>query len=157
VGFGVVALVAGGGALWLVSDRPAEGGRRALSAREARVVLALAEAYFPLGNPLGVSVVDIDIVSGADAYIAGLLQKEQRLIRALLTAFDQWPRVSLSSTRTFSSLPLAERIDVLRTFEGSPVMERRLIASLFRALVGMPFFEHPLALASIGYAPGCAL
>jgi hypothetical protein len=36
-------------------------------------------------------------------------------------------------------------------------MERRLIASLFRALVGIPFFEHPLALASIGYAPGCAL
>lgn len=156
-GFGALAIAAGGGARWLVSDRPTAGGRQALSAREERVVAALAEAHFPPGNALGVSVLDVDVVSGADAYIAGLLPQDNRLLRALLTAFDQWPRLTLSSTSTFSALPLAGRISELRAFEDSPMAERRLIASLFRALVGMPFFEDPRALASIGFLPGCAL
>jgi hypothetical protein len=157
LGFGALALVAGGGARWLVSDRPTSVGRKALSSREERVVAAIAEAHFPPGNPLGVSVLDVDVVSGADAYIAGLLPQENRLLRALLTAFDQWPRVTLQSTATFSSLPLADRVSELRAFEDSPITERRLIAALFRALIGMPFFEDPRALASIGFAPGCSL
>ena len=156
LGFGVAAVVAGGGARWLVSDRPSRLGRQALSAREERVVGALAEAHFPPGNALGISVLDVDVISGADAYIAGLLPQESRLVRALLTAFDQWPRLTLSSASTFSALPLDERITELRAFEESSVSERRLIAALFRALVGMPFFEDPRALASIGFVAGCA-
>ncbi len=157
LGFGAAAIVAAGGARWLVSDRPTNVGRQALSPREERVVAALAEAHFPPGNALGMSVADVDIVSGADAYIAGLLPEDNRLLRALLTAFDQWPRASLSSLSTFSALPVLDRVRVLRAFEDSATTERRLIAAAFRALIGMPFFEDPRALASIGFAPGCAL
>ncbi len=157
IGFGVVAVAAGGGARWLVSDRPSAPGRVALSAREAGVVQALAEAHFPPGNVLGVSAADVDVVDGADRYVASLLPEDRRLLRALLTAFDQWPRVSLSSTSTFSALPVDERVRELAAFEGSPRLERRLIASLLRTLVGMPFFEDERALAAVGHTEGCVL
>lgn len=157
MGFGVVAIAAGGGARWLVSDRPTASGRAALSAREAGVVYALGEVYFPEGNPLGVSVKDVDVVAGADAFVAGMLDRERRLLRALLTAFDHWPRASFASTSAFSALALGERTTVMRAFEDSDVAERRLVAALLRSLVGIPFFEDARALASIGFEPGCVL
>ena len=155
--FGGVVVAAGGGARWLVSDRPVGVGRLALSAREAGVVAALADAHFPPGNQLGKSAADVDVVSLADAYVASLLPEDRRLFRALLTAFDQWPRVSFASTATFSALDRAARIDALKRFEDSPRVERRLIASLLRTLVGLPFFEDAAVLAAVGYAPGCGL
>jgi hypothetical protein len=158
VGFGAVALAAGGGAAWLVSDRPVEPGRRALSVREAEVVYAIGMAHFPPGNPLGLTLRDVDVVGGADAFIAGMLDRERRLVRALLTAFDQWPRLSLASSSSFSNMrDNAERIEIFRAFEESEVAERRLVGALLRTLVGIPFFEDPRALAAIGFEPGCAL
>lgn len=157
VGFGAVALVAGGGVRWLVSDRPTAPGRAALSLREAGVVAALADAYFPPGNPLGVSAADIDLVSAVDAYLASLLAEDRRLFRALLTAVDQWPRASLSSTSSFTAWPRADRVAKLRELDTSARAEPRLVGGLFRAMVGMPFLEDPRALAAIGHEPGCAL
>lgn len=157
VGFGALAIAAGGGAFWLVSDRPAAAGREALSAREAAVVYAIGEAHFPPGNPLGVSVADVDVVSGADAFVAGMLDRERRLLRALLTAFDQWPRLTFASSSTFSSASLEDRIAILRAFENSDVAERRIVGSLLRALVGIPFFEDRRTMAAIGFEHGCAL
>lgn len=157
MGFGALAIAAGGGAYWLVSDRPAALGRSALSAREAAVVYAIGEAHFPPGNPLGVSVTDVDVVAGADAFVSGMLDRERRLLRALLTAFDQWPRLTFASSSTFSSASLADRIAMFRAFETSDVAERRIVGSLLRALVGIPFFEDAKALAAIGFEPGCAL
>lgn len=157
LGFGVVAIAAGGGARWLVSDRPVAQGMRALSVREAEVVYAIGAAHFPPGNPLGLTVSDVDLVAGADAFIAGMLDRERRLLRALLTAFDQWPRVSLFSTSSFTNMPNAERIEVFRLFENSAVAERRLVGALLRTVVGIPFFEDPRALAAIGFEAGCTL
>lgn len=157
LGFGAVVVVAGGGARWLVSDRPVAAGRAALSEREAGVVAALAAAHFPPGNALGLSSADVDVVSGADAYVFSLLPEDRRLLRALLTAFDQWPRLSLASTATFTELDITGRIAVLRNFEESPHIERRLIASLLRTVVGVPFFEDSRALTAIGHTQGCAL
>src|SRR6185437_5072516 len=96
VGFGGLVVVLGGGARWMVSDRPVAAGRAALSTREADVVKALADAHFPPGNVLGISSADVDVVAGADAYLASLLPEDRRLFRALLTAFDQWPRLSFA-------------------------------------------------------------
>ncbi len=142
---------------WLVSDRPVAAGRRALSEREAAVVYAIGEAHFPPGNPLGISVRDVDVVSGADAFIAGMLDRERRLLRALITAFDQWPRVSFSSSSSFSHAPLADRIAMFRAFEDSDVAERRLVGALLRTMVGIPFFEDPRAQAAIEFEGGCTL
>jgi hypothetical protein len=156
LGLGGAAIVAGGGATaWLLSDRPAAAGRAALSEREAAVVAALADAYFPPGSPLGVSVEDVDVVSGADAYIAGLLAKERRLLRALLTAIDQWPRVTLSSPARFSAWPRSDRVKALRALDESPVPEKRQLAGLLRALVAMPFFDDPRVLQAVGFSWGC--
>jgi hypothetical protein len=157
VGFGAVVVVLGGGARWLVSDRGVAPGRAALSTREADVVKALADAHFPPGNVLGFSADDVDVVAGADAYLAALLPEDRRLFRALLTAFDQWPRLSLASTSTFSALDTNARVSVLRAFEESARIERRLIASLFRTLVGMPFFDDARVLSAIGFTPGCGV
>jgi hypothetical protein len=152
---GAALLVGGGGAAWLLSDRPAGPGLLALSNEEAVFVRALGDTLFPPENPIGVAAADVDIVGGADAYIDGLLPRDRRGLRALLTAVEQWPRVSLSSGKRFSELPLAGRIAIVRAFEDSTVTERRMLGSLLRTLIGLTYFDDPRVLAALAFRPGC--
>jgi hypothetical protein len=78
--------------------KPAAAGRAVLSQDEEAVVVALAEAYFPRGNAFGVCVFDVDVAGVVDGYVAGLLSRERRGIRALLRGLDAWPVVSATST-----------------------------------------------------------
>ena len=97
------------------------------------------------------------IVGGVDAYAARLLPRERQLLRVLMRAIEQWPRLSLSSTARFSTLDVTARQQVLRAFEDSSLTERRLLGTLLRGLVGMPLFDDPRFLAAIGHKHGCGL
>jgi len=158
LGVGVVVAGAAGAAAWgLLRHRPAAPGRTVLSGDEVAVVAALAEAYFPRGNPFGVSAFDVDVAAVVDGYIAGLLPRERRGLRALLRGLDAWPVVSATSTSRFSDLDVAGRVAVLRAFDDSSVPERRLLGTLFRQLVGMAMLEDDRLLAAVGHRHGCGL
>lgn len=157
-GFVAVAAVASAlGVRALLKDRPPGNARVVFDDDEAAVLVALADAWFPGDNSIGVAAAVVDVVGGVDAYAARLLPRERKLMRVLLRAVDQWPRLSLSSTTSFADLSLADRQAVLRAFETSTLVERRLLGSLLRSIVGMPLFEDPRFLAAIAHRHGCGL
>ena len=160
LGAGVVAAVVVASALGvrsLLKDRPAGTGRAVFDDDEAKTLLAVADAYFPVGNVFKISAHDVDVVGSVDAYASRLLPRERRLLRVLFRAVELWPRLSLTSTKRFSDLDTAQRQQVLQAFEGSSLSERRLLGTLLRSLVGMPMFDDPRLLAAVGHRHGCGL
>ncbi len=128
-----------------------------LSEQEERVVVAIADAYFPRGNPFGVAAADVDVAGVVDGYVAGLLPRERRGIVALLRGLDAWPVLSASATSRFADLDRDGRVQVLRAFDSSSVLERRLVGTLLRQLVGMALLEDERLLAAVGHRQGCGL
>lgn len=155
LGFGGAVVVLGGLGAWTFRLRPTASGRRVLSTEEISFVDALAEALFPGGNPLGLDVKQLDVSTRLDENLARYPAREQRVLRAVLTLVEQWPRLSLSSASRFSELPLDDRVAVLTAFDESRRPERRGLMELLRIVVGMAIFEDPAALAAIGHRFGC--
>ena len=157
-GLGAGVVVSGLGTVgWgLLGNRPAADGLRTLSESEAVVAEAVADAYFPVGNPFGVAARDIDVRGPIDVYVTALYATERRGIRALLRGIESWPRVS-GQGGAFSTLDVAGRVAVLQGFEASTITERRLVGTLLRTICLMPVFEDERLLAAIGFRHGCAL
>ncbi len=153
----VVAGVAGAAAWGLLRARAPAAGRRVLADDEIAVVVAVAEAYFPPGHPFGVAAHDVDVAGVVDEYVALLLPRERRGLRALLRGFDAWPVVSATAASSFAGLDVARRVEVLAAFDASTVLERRLIGTLLRQLVGMAMLEDERLLAALGHRHGCGL
>ncbi len=160
LGGGVVAAVVVAAALGLrtlFADRPPSSQRAVFDDDEARTLVSIADAYFPVGNVFRISAHDVDIVGAIDEYASRLLPRERRMLRVLLRAVEQWPRLSLTSTARFSDLDTAQRQRVLQAFERSTLSERRLLGTLLRSLIGMPMFSDPRLLAAVGHRHGCGL
>ncbi len=155
LGVGGGALLVGGGVLSLFRTGPTAAGKQVLSADEAAFLEALAEVYLPPGNALGLDAKALDVSGSFDAHLASLPPREQRIMRGLLALFDQWPRMSLSSFGRFASLPLDERVAVMRAWEESPRQARHGVAGALRVVVGLHLFASPAALAAVGHRFGC--
>ena len=141
----------------LLADRPAGSTRSVFDDDESLTILAIADAYFPAGNVLKFSASSVDVVGGVDAYASRLLPRERKLLRVLLRAVDQWPRLSFTSTARFRDLDLDRRKLVLQAFEDSPLATRRLLATVLRSLIAMPLFDDPRLLSALGHRHGCGL
>lgn len=152
----VVAGAAGLGAWGLLRHHPPAAGLKVLSDSEASVAVAVADAYFPPGNPFGRAAVDLDVVGVLDAYLFELFPRERRGIRTLLRGLEVWPRLTLQAG-PFSTATLAERQAILRAFDDSGIAERRLLGALLRQLCCMAMFEDDRLLAGIGHRQGCGL
>ncbi len=156
LGVGGAGVVATTGLGWAIfSLRPPASGRAVLSDEDAAFVGAMAEAFFPPNNALGVDTNALDIVSKVDAHLAALLPRERRGAQAVLAAIDWWPRLSLSSTGRFASLSLEDRIAMFDAFDNSSREERRAIPSLLRLMVGIHVFAAPSTLAAMQHRFGC--
>lgn len=155
VGVGAGALVFGGTGLVLLRAGPPGPGRQVLSPDEVAFLDALKEAWLPPGNDLGLDAAALDVASSFDAHLAALPGRERRVMRGLLAVFDQWPRVSLSSSGRFSALSLEDRVRSLEAWEHSKSQARHGVMGLLRVLVGLHIFSHPEALAAVGHRDGC--
>lgn len=159
LGLGTGVVVAGGlGTVgWgLLKNDPPAAGLAVLSDREARVIVAVADAYFPVGTPFGVAANDIDILGPLDVWFGRQYPAERRGLRALLRGLDRWPRLA-GYGDDFTALDLATRVDVLKAFDESSITERRLLGTLLRTVILMPVFEDERLLAAIGFRHGCVL
>jgi hypothetical protein len=152
----VVAGAAGLGAWGLLRPQAPRAGLKVLSDGEAAVAVAVADAYFPSGNPFGRAAVDVDTAGVLDAYLHELFPRERRGIRTLLRGLEAWPRLTLQAG-PFSTASLADRQAILRAFDDSGLAERRLLGALLRQLCCMAMFEDARLLAGIGHRQGCGL
>ncbi len=113
----------------------AEAGRRTLTARERKIVAALAEAAMPPGKFLpGGGAVDVPAV---ERYLSTLPAEAVAAIRAGLWAAEV--RTLPSYRRPFSSLPVEARMEALLAWENS---SSHLSRSLLRAVLTPIKYEH---------------
>lgn len=150
----VVLGVVGAGASLFAARTPGSG-RRVLTDDEARFLDAAADALFPPGNALGVDGASVGVSAGTDTLLDGQPPSVLRVFHAVLSVLDWWPVLAFSSTARFSSLPLDERVQVLRSFDESGLEARRGLVSLVRVLVSMFVFERREVLIAIGHRDGC--
>lgn len=108
---GAAALAATGAGAWRVLGyMPLTGWRgQVLSAREARILMAFAEALLP-ATPGGAHA--LSVARGADAYVAGLPASMQRDVSAAIVAVEQSALV-IGSLRRGSQLAPHERVALL--------------------------------------------
>lgn len=156
LGAGLVGVPLGAAGWGLLRARAPAPGLRTLSEDEARVVEAVAETYFPAGNPFGVGAVDVDVRGPVDAWISDMYPRERRGLRALLRGLERWPQLS-GGGGTFTSLTIAQRVTVLHAFDESTIAERRTLAALLRQVCLLPMLEHDVVLKALGHRYGCAL
>ena len=129
-------------------------GGRVLSAGERGLVLALGEALFPPGNPLGVSAADVDIAGLVDELIGDFLDPVAApVFRYLLRGLDAGTFASRGAA--FGALPLAARREMLDTWADNAVLPRRLAYDTFKTVVGMAFFNDARAKAAVGWTVEC--
>jgi hypothetical protein len=151
-------VVLGGGLVGsrlLALPEPAPG-LTALGRHDLGTVGAAIEAYFPEGQVAG-SAIDLGAaIHQIDAMVAALYESERRLLLAAIRSLEEWPRLSLTSTMPFSSLPPRRRQHVLQAFETSTIAERRLLGASIRQLVAVGVFEQRMIITAVGYTPGCA-
>jgi hypothetical protein len=152
---GGTLLLAGGLVGWTLRLRPAAPGRQVLGQLEVEFIEAVAEAYLPPGNVLGVDAAGLDAAAGMDRHAAGLPRFEQRVLRGILGVIDNWPRVKLHSTSRVTDMPLDERVAFIASFDASANPIQRSLAYVLRVLVGLSIFQNDALLAAIGHRDGC--
>lgn len=151
----VAAAGAVGGGLRVLSwwDREAGEGYEILSADEAEIVDAVAEAIFPPGGTPALSGKDAGIAGWFDTVLAHTPQPTPNLIRTLMHALDDSARVSRG--RGFARLPLEVRTARL---QGWLTHSNHNVRGAFGSLalfVSMGYCGHPEVKAACGWIWPC--
>lgn len=144
------AAIGAGGATFAVVrwyDRPAGSGRLALSDVEYELVDALAEAWMPPGGVPALSGRDARLAAFVDEVIARMRDPEQGLLKTLLAALDDLPR--LGGRGRFAALPLADRIEVLQGWADSSLPDVRAAIRAILALLSEGWTQHPDVVAHL--------
>ncbi len=144
--------VVGVGAVAVPFPAP-RAGLRVLSAEEARTCAALADAYFPPGNPLGVAAADVDLVGQLDAHCADVYERE--VVLAFRWALRAVNAAVLAQGGDLAALTRDARRDLIARWSENDLLPRRLLQDLLRMALGIAFFNTPEARAAIGARPAC--
>jgi hypothetical protein len=154
IGAGVLTLGTLGYRLFaLPNGAPAVTGG-VLTRAEWACVEALALGFFPPGTPFGIDAKEADVAGYVDRYIGSLAPVDQKIVRALFWVYDQGAVIQgrLRPARFMNS-------DEARTYilgwEKSRLEFRRDLAVSLRTVIGMAYFAHPRAKASLGISDFC--
>jgi hypothetical protein len=128
-------------------------GLKVLTAREARLVEAVAAVFFPPGI-FPVHGGDGGTVAGVDTFLADQVDPQAVApFRYLLRALDMG--TLFSRGRPFTSLSADEAEAVLQTWAHDEPVPRRLAADSLKVVVGMGFLRRPEVLGAIGWRESC--
>lgn len=161
-GFSSAALVFGGiafrvGSFWW--DQTAAEGYKVLSAHEARVVQAIADAMFP-GDDRGPYPMPNGAQTGLreyfDEYLDSIPPLTSKLLRVLIHAIDDMSVISDFGMTRFHLRPQEERIAILHAWDTSLVDVRRGAFRSIKLILGMGYCEHPEVLRASGIQFSCS-
>ena len=128
-----------------------------LSAREAALLGAAADAVFPPGGTPALSGIEAGVVRQVDRWLALMTRRNRVLIRLLLAFFEHatllFPAPGRGGRRRFSSLPLPQRIALLEDWERSPLRMRRIVFASLRTILTSSYFGSHDVLRELGLAP----
>ena len=126
---------------WSWYDRPAGEGLLVLSDEEHTFAQALAEAWMPPGGDPAISGAEAGMGRFLDEVVASMTVQQGKLFRLLLHLLDE--ETVPTRLARFSSLPLADRTDVLRGWMDSPWFAQRQAVGAVLALISFGYTEHP--------------
>lgn len=130
---------------------------RQLAPREVAFLRAATDAMFPANGAVPVSGSEIDAAGYVDGWF-GVLHPAKRLqIRLLLVLFEHatllLPAPGPRGRLRFSSLSLAQRVEVLRGWYASPSFVRRTVFTALRSVLGIAYLGHPATMRHLRVAP----
>jgi len=141
-----------GGLGWL---REAAVGFRVLAPDEVTIVEALAEALYPVGNPMGVSWLDIDVAQAFDTILADyMLPHNVTAIRYLLRTLEVATLVSRGLP--FSACSPGMRVQIYEIWSQEDPFPRRLALDGLKGVLCMAYYDHPEVKKAIGWRVGCS-
>jgi hypothetical protein len=158
-GLSAVAVTAGsvayrvGGVWW---DQTAAAHLKVLSADEARIVAAMADAMFPddgWGMPNGI---EAGVIEALDDYLAAIDRETANLLRLLIHAIDDMSVMRNLGMTRFHKRSREERVAILRAWDTSSISVRRGAFQGLKFVMCMGYCEHPAVLkaAKIDYSCG---
>ena len=131
-------------------------GFAVLGGDEPLIVAAVADAFFPPGNPVGVAARDIDLAARVDLLLADALEPQIVLaFRYVLRALEDGTRLS-RGTR-FSRLDLDTRREVVNVWGDDAVVPRRMALDALKIVLALAWFNEPEVAAALGWTPSCHL
>ena len=147
------AAFAGTGGVLAQLPAPAPG-RRLLAASEIDVVSALIEAFFPPGNPLGVSGSQVDAASELDRLLVDELDPVVApVLRHLLRGFE-YASIATHGAR-FSQLERPVREEILTEWSDPANVPRRMAYEVLKTCVGWAWLTAPAVRTAIGWQADC--
>ena len=150
-GVGVASAVALAYAAWLPA--PAEG-RSVLGPDEQDVIDALGEAMFPLGNPVGPSWRDVDLVAEVDRVLEHCLPDQAVIGFRYLCSALNWSALVVAG-RPLTACTIAERLELFEALEQRGSVVRRAARDGLRGVLALAYFDHPMVWRAIGYRSRC--
>ena len=161
------ALLTGGlvvaGVLVRVAQLLGEGaapGRRVVSTREERTIVALIVAMLPGEAALASGEApmppgDVVFILGyLDDFLAGSDPDLRLLFKSTVQLVEEQAR--LTQLAPFSSLSLSARQAEVRAWEQTPTYLKRSAFQSVKAVIAMAYFEQPEAAQAVGWYVGCA-
>jgi hypothetical protein len=142
-----------GGVWW---DQESAAHLQVLSADEARVVAAMADAMFPedgWGMPNGAGA---GVVEALDDYLSAIDEATANLLRLLIHAIDDMAIMRGFGMTRFHKRTREERIAILGSWDSSSSSIRRGAFQGLKFVMCMGYCEHPevLRAAQIDYSCG---
>ncbi|MEZ4443269.1 MAG: hypothetical protein R3B72_29505 [Polyangiaceae bacterium] len=113
-----------------------------LSSREANLLAAVANTFFPPDGPIPLSGVDAGIVPYFDRYLARSQPTQRFLMRLLFVFLDMSPLVFGPRRTRFTRLSAAEREQMMESASKSGIYFRRVTFISIRALMTMAYLAN---------------
>ncbi|WP_231513628.1 gluconate 2-dehydrogenase subunit 3 family protein [Mycobacterium paragordonae] len=120
-----------------------------LTTRERAVVAAIAEAFFPAREPIGIDGNAAGAVSYVDRMLSGLALPLRIQLRCLLLAFEVGTALT-SRGALFSAVPLDERVARLQAWERADHYTQRALYSALRWIFTLAYLADPEVQRRIG-------
>lgn len=146
------ALAGAGGVL---AHLPAAApGRHTFSAAELEVVAALADAFFPPGNPVGVSGAAVDVAAELDRLLAEDLDPVVGPVFRHLLRGLEYGAAATHGAR-FSRLERPLREEILADWAEPGNVPRRMAYEVLKTCIGWAWFSAPAVRAGLGWVSEC--
>ena len=120
-----------------------------LTGRESAVVAAIAEAFFPAYEPIGIGGEAAGAVAYVDTLVARAALPQRIQLRGLLLLFEIGTAITHRG-RLFSAAPLHERVSRLQAWEDADLYLQRASFSALRWLFTLAYLADPQVQRKIG-------
>ena len=126
-----------------------------LTSRECTIVAAIAEAFFPACEPIGIGGDAAGAVTYVDTMLARQALPERIQLRGLLAIFELGTAITHRGA-VFSAAPLHERVSRLQAWQQADRYTLRALHSALRWLFTMAYLADPQVQQSIGLPQSAA-